>query len=257
MYDGCNNTKACAAVATLCAIIEAHYLLAWPCLTSSASSDSVRTSAQVYIGKTYVNNPKSHDVVFVVEGKPFYTHKIALTASSAAFHAMFESGCREGSGGVPTIDIPNISHAVFEAMVVFLYTGELTGCPAAAERMPELLEVADQYLLDSLTAACATKIASSLDVSTVVEQYELAMQYNATKLAHAAVAFIAVKHAQVTEQLGEGPVGLARLLVHVRPQLNDFLQRYLWTDDAASPRDGDGVHAGEGQSRAGSPRQAL
>jgi hypothetical protein len=191
---------------------------------------------QVFIGKGYVNNARSHDVVFIVESKPFYAHKIALTASSEAFHAMFESDCMEGSGGVPTIDIPNISHQVFEAMVMFLYTGDISNTPEAAV-LPELLEAADQYLIDDLTAACASTISRRLTVSTVVEQFELAMRYNAKQLAHAAVAYIVAHYDDVEQALGRGRHGLACLLAQVRPVLSEYLQCYLWCD--ASPRDGD------------------
>ena len=72
---------------------------------------------QVFIGAGYVNNRQIRDVVFKIEGQPFYAHKLALSASSEAFTAMFQSDCREGKGGIPTIEIPNIKWEVFNAMV--------------------------------------------------------------------------------------------------------------------------------------------
>jgi hypothetical protein len=179
----------------------------------------------------------------------FHAHKIALTASSAAFSAMFESGCREASGGIPSITIPNISLATFQAMITFLYTGDLQECSGNA-LMPGLLEVSDQYLLESLTNACATKIASRLEVSTVLDQYELAMRYNAKKLAHATVVFMVQHHADMEAKVIDGREGFARTLVHVRPVLNEYLQACLWSDQ--SPREGDAAVAG-GRSRSGSP----
>ena len=205
-------------------------------------------NVQVFLGKSYVNNPKSSDVLFVVEGQTFYAHKIALTASSAAFSAMFESGCREASGGIPSITIPNISLATFQAMITFLYTGDLQECSGHA-LMPDLLEVADQYLLVSLTSACATKIASSLEVHSVLDQYELAVRYNAKKLAHAAVAFMVQHHAEMEAEVTDGREGFARKLVHVRPVLDEYLQAYLWSDP--SPREDAAVVGG--RSPSGSP----
>ncbi len=42
----------------------------------------------------YVNNPTLADVTFMVEGRKFHAHRIALLASSDAFRAMFNGGYR-------------------------------------------------------------------------------------------------------------------------------------------------------------------
>ena len=42
---------------------------------------------QVYLGEQYVNSPELSDVTFIVEGKSFYAHKVALV-SSTIFHAI-------------------------------------------------------------------------------------------------------------------------------------------------------------------------
>ncbi|CAN6346934.1 unnamed protein product, partial [Urochloa humidicola] len=49
---------------------------------------------QVYLGEQYVNSSTLSDVTFLVEGKRFYAHRIALLASSDAFRAMFDGGYR-------------------------------------------------------------------------------------------------------------------------------------------------------------------
>lgn len=43
----------------------------------------------------YVNNQTLADITFLVEGKKFYAHRIALLASSDAFRAMFNGGYKE------------------------------------------------------------------------------------------------------------------------------------------------------------------
>ncbi|KAF6984616.1 hypothetical protein CFC21_002591 [Triticum aestivum] len=50
---------------------------------------------QVYLGEQYVNSSTLSDVTFLVEGKRFYAHRIALLASSDAFRAMFDGGYRK------------------------------------------------------------------------------------------------------------------------------------------------------------------
>lgn len=77
---------------------------------------------QVLLGSKYVNSQTLSDVTFIVEGKPFYAHRIALLASSEIFHSMFDGHYREKSAS--EIPIPNIRYEVFEAMMHCIYTGE-------------------------------------------------------------------------------------------------------------------------------------
>jgi BTB/POZ domain len=201
--------------------------------SAAAAAAATRSAlhAQVIIDKSYVNNPRVHDVVFVVEGEPFYAHKLALSASSEAFGAMFESPCREGdlTSGIPSITIPHISRPVFHAMMLFIYTGDPTavdgvsGAPA-----PQLLQAADQYLLDKLKVKCAEDLARTLTVENVREQFELAMQFNATKLAHAAVAFCVTEHAEMEGEVDGGRPGYVALLSHIRSILEEYLDAHLW-----------------------------
>ena len=69
----------------------------------------------VYLGDGYVNSATLSDVTFLVEGRRFYAHRIALLASSDTFRAMFDGHYKEKDASV--IPIPNIRYDVFEAMM--------------------------------------------------------------------------------------------------------------------------------------------
>ena len=77
----------------------------------------------VYLGDVYVNSPTLSDVTFLVEGRHFHAHRIALLASSDTFRAMFDGHYKEKDASV--IPIPNIRFDVFEAMMRCIYTGAL------------------------------------------------------------------------------------------------------------------------------------
>ena len=79
--------------------------------------------------------------MFLVDGSRFHAHRIALLASSDAFHAMFSSGYREASASQEPIPIRGIRWAVFEAMMHYCYTGGV--------------EVADDVALELLQARAA------------------------------------------------------------------------------------------------------
>ena len=44
--------------------------------------------SRVYLGEKYVNNQTLSDITFLVEGKEFYAHRIALLASSDIFRCV-------------------------------------------------------------------------------------------------------------------------------------------------------------------------
>lgn len=87
----------------------------------------------------------SSDALFSspIQGRKFHAHRIALLASSDAFHAMFSGGYREKEAS--SVEIPNIPWDVFESMMRYIYTGNVEVQPELAN---ELLQASDQYLLD-------------------------------------------------------------------------------------------------------------
>lgn len=139
----------------------------------------------VYLGARYVNDPTMADVVFNVQGRSFYAHKIALLASSDVFRSMFEGRYRERDA--ETVDIPNIRWEAFEAMMRCIYTGTLDVPPELAQ---ELLEAADQYMLDDLKRLCEKALAAQLSPETVAAAYELSENYAAADLAKSCVLYV-------------------------------------------------------------------
>ena len=96
----------------------------------------------VFLGAPYVDKKQSSDVTFLIEGREFYAHKIALQANPEVFRSMFSGDYRERDAA--SIPIPNIRWPVFEAMITCMYTGTVEVTPEIAQ---ELLELADQYMV--------------------------------------------------------------------------------------------------------------
>ncbi|GLC39904.1 hypothetical protein PLESTF_000347400 [Pleodorina starrii] len=144
-----------------------------------------RAERSVYLGSEYVNNPTLADITFNVEGRKFYAHRIALLASSEAFRAMFSGGYREKDAD--SVDIPNIAWSVFEAMMRFVYTGQLDVTPDIAF---ELLQASDQYLLEGLKRLCENAIAQSLTVESVMSTFEYSEQFSAPQLGRRCLLFV-------------------------------------------------------------------
>eukprot|EP00877_Chromochloris_zofingiensis_P000485 jgi/Chrzof1/10437/UNPLg00364.t1 len=142
----------------------------------------------VYLGAEYVNNKTLADVTFVVEGREFYAHRIALLASSEAFRAMFNGGYREKEAS--SINIPNIPYDVFSAMMQYIYTGQVE---VKIELARGLLEASDQYLLEGLKRLCEMAIAQALSVDNLTDVFALSEAYSAPQLGKQCVLF-ALEH---------------------------------------------------------------
>lgn len=153
---------------------------------------------QVRLGRDYVNNKAAADVTFIVEDRDFHAHRIALLASSDAFRAMFDGGYRERDAA--KIEIPNIRWEVFEAMMQCVYTGSVEVTPDIAQ---DLLQAADQYLLEGLKRLCESAIAQRLSVENLVNVYELSEAYHAPQLGNMCALFALDHHADLVAAHGE------------------------------------------------------
>lgn len=146
----------------------------------------------IYLGEQYVGKKPLSDIVFLIEGKEFYAHKIALQANSEVFKSMFEGNYREKEAD--TIPIPNIRWPVFEAMMRCMYTGSVQVEPGIAQ---ELLEAADQYMVDHLKKLCEEAIAQQLSPENVLAAFDLAEAYDAPELATACAMYCLEGHASL------------------------------------------------------------
>ncbi|GAX73566.1 hypothetical protein CEUSTIGMA_g1017.t1 [Chlamydomonas eustigma] len=182
----------------------------------------------VYLGAQYVNNSTLADITFIVEGKKFHAHRIALLASSDAFHAMFSGGYKEKEAS--SIDIPNIPWDVFESMMTYIYTGSVEVQPSIANA---LLQASDQYLLDGLKRLCEMCIAQGLTLSNVIETFELSEAYSAPQLAKRCVLFVLESYDDFTEIHGSDM--LHDLMTRMMPQLRRSLLEDVVKAGVTSP----------------------
>ena len=89
------------------------------------------------------------DVEFVVKGKTFSAHKVILAARSKVFEAEFTSE-QPLRDGLQQIHIDGVETSTVEQFIYFIYTGEPMGTLANVE----LLKLAEQYQLETLSSLC-------------------------------------------------------------------------------------------------------
>ncbi|KAM2964080.1 hypothetical protein FF2_021910 [Malus domestica] len=172
---------------------------------------------QVYLGEQYVNNPTLSDVIFLVEGRRFYAHRICLLASSDAFRAMFDGGYREKDAR--DIEIPNIRWEVFELMMRFIYTGSVDITIDIAQ---DLLRAADQYLLEGLKRLCEYTIAQDISLDNVSNMYELSEAFHAMSLRHTCILFILEQFDKLSARPGN-----SHLIMRILPEIRTYFTKAL------------------------------
>jgi len=179
----------------------------------------VEKSRAVYLGEQYINNKQTlTDITFMVEGRPFHAHRIALLASSEAFRAMFNQGFREKDA--TCISIPNLSWAVFEVMMAYVYTGS---AKVPEELAQEVLQAADMYLLEGLKRLCENTIAQGLSVDNLGEVLSLSEAYSAPQLAKACCLFALKEVDELTKVTEDNPYSFCQLMERVMPVLKSSL----------------------------------
>ncbi|BDA48602.1 probable vacuolar protein 8 [Coccomyxa sp. Obi] len=182
---------------------------------------------QVYLGEQYVNNPTLSDVTFMVEGRKFHAHRIALLASSDTFRAMFDGHYKEKEAS--TIPIPNIRWTVFESMMRCIYTGSVEVTPDIAE---ELLKAADQYMLEGLKRLCEAAISTGLCTDNLASVHDLSENYNAPQLARRCVLYSLEHYEEMVASCQPGQ--FAGLLHRMVPKLRESLVEQLLKKETAS-----------------------
>ncbi|KAJ4955125.1 hypothetical protein NE237_011908 [Protea cynaroides] len=172
---------------------------------------------QVYLGEEHVNNATVSDISFLVEGRHFHAHRIALLASSDTFRAMFDGGYREKDA--KDIKIPNIKWEVFELMMRFIYTGSVDVTLDIAQ---DLLKAADQYLLEGLKRLCEYAIAQDISLDNVSSMYELSEAFHAISLRHTCILFILEQF----DKLSARP-GFSHLIQRIIPEIRNYFSKAL------------------------------
>eukprot|EP01025_Chloroclados_australasicus_P029931 TRINITY_DN2991_c1_g3_i1.p1 TRINITY_DN2991_c1_g3~~TRINITY_DN2991_c1_g3_i1.p1 ORF type:complete len:783 (-),score=114.99 TRINITY_DN2991_c1_g3_i1:1875-4223(-) len=183
-------------------------------------------SRTVYLGRKYVNNSKLSDVTFLVENQPFYAHRIALSAASECFNAMFVGNYRENE--CKEIPIPDCSWEVFEAIMVYIYTGTVEVPQKIAQ---ELLRASDYYILDGLKRLCENTLMEEITPETVADIYSLAERCRANQLAQKCVQMALQDYRAVVTQLG-GVEMYAQLFERMVPVFKEYLRKAVTAEEA-------------------------
>ncbi|XP_057319525.1 speckle-type POZ protein-like isoform X2 [Microplitis mediator] len=117
------------------------------------------------------------DVVVNVGDTNFEAHRSILMARSPVLAAMFSHDMIEKKEN--RIPVQDITSEIFEKLLEYIYTDEVTDLDADAER---LLEAADKYQIQSLKDICQESLSKTLTVENSLKIMDKADLYDAQEL---------------------------------------------------------------------------
>ncbi|XP_057707184.1 ankyrin repeat and BTB/POZ domain-containing protein 2-like [Corythoichthys intestinalis] len=134
----------------------------------------VRQSTQLDIH--FLNNNEMSDVTFMVDGRPFFAHRVLLMSASERFRHML-SKCFDN-----VIDISHMTYSTFQTMMRSLYCGGTEGLTVSYSEAMKLLPAASFFQLKRLQRCCEIKLSQSMTLDNVVDIYITSKLHRATDL---------------------------------------------------------------------------
>ncbi|XP_056907343.1 ankyrin repeat and BTB/POZ domain-containing protein 3-B isoform X2 [Takifugu flavidus] len=116
----------------------------------------------------FLNNKEMSDVTFLVEGKPFYAHKVLLFTASNRFKTLLANRpCGENT----CIEISNVKYHIFQLVMQYLYYGGTETLHIRNTDIMELLSAAKFFQLEALQRHCEIVCSKNINTETCVEIY--------------------------------------------------------------------------------------
>ncbi|XP_038664167.1 ankyrin repeat and BTB/POZ domain-containing protein 2 isoform X1 [Scyliorhinus canicula] len=130
----------------------------------------------------FLNNKEMSDLTFLVEGQPFYAHRVLLITASNRFKMLLTNKTSPENQPCKYIEISEIKYHIFQMMMQYLYYGDTESINIPIADVLELLSAASLFELESLQRHCEIICTQIMNQENAVIIYCYAKIHNATEL---------------------------------------------------------------------------
>ncbi|XP_070784962.1 ankyrin repeat and BTB/POZ domain-containing protein 3-A isoform X2 [Enoplosus armatus] len=127
----------------------------------------------------FLNNKDMSDVTFLVEGKPFYAHKVLLFTASPRFKSLLQN---RPAAENTCIEISHVKYNIFHLVMQYLYCGGTESLHIRNTEVMELLSASKFFQLEALQRHCEIICSKNITTETCVDLYKHAKFLGATEL---------------------------------------------------------------------------
>uniref|UniRef100_A0A673BT34 Ankyrin repeat and BTB/POZ domain-containing protein BTBD11-A n=1 Tax=Sphaeramia orbicularis TaxID=375764 RepID=A0A673BT34_9TELE len=117
----------------------------------------------------FLNNKEMSDVTFLVEGKPFYAHKVLLFTASPRFKSLLQN---RPAAENTCIEISHVKYSIFHLVMQYLYFGGTEALHIRNTEVMELLSAAKFFQLEALQRHCEIICSKNITTETCVDLYK-------------------------------------------------------------------------------------
>ncbi|XP_072336777.1 ankyrin repeat and BTB/POZ domain-containing protein 3-A-like [Scyliorhinus torazame] len=129
-----------------------------------------------------LNNREQSDIIFLVEGKPFYGHRAQLSAASPRFKKLIAFCPAADVETCSPIQINDIKYSTFQCLVQYIYDGGTERLDISKSQALEVLSASSVFKLNLLTRHCETICARNLTLADSIHTYQHAKVLKANEL---------------------------------------------------------------------------
>ncbi|XP_049617150.1 ankyrin repeat and BTB/POZ domain-containing protein 3-A isoform X1 [Syngnathus scovelli] len=127
----------------------------------------------------FLNNKEMSDVTFLVEGKPFYAHKVLLFTASPRFKSLLQN---RPAAENTCIEISHVKYNIFHLVMQYLYCGGAEFLHIRNTEVMELLSASKFFQLEALQRHCEIICSKNITTETCVDLYKHAKFLGALEL---------------------------------------------------------------------------
>ncbi|XP_041649964.1 ankyrin repeat and BTB/POZ domain-containing protein 2-like [Cheilinus undulatus] len=142
----------------------------------------------------FLNNPEMSDVTFMVDGCPFFAHRVLLMSASERFRQMLCDSPND------IIHISHMTYSTFQMMMKSLYCGGTEGLTLSHSEAMKLLPVSSFFQLRGLQRSCEMKLSERVTLDNVVNIYQTAKHHGAAELCRFCEGFFLQNMDQLLDQ---------------------------------------------------------